>query len=143
MKRVFPFFVCAVLAACGGSDGDDRQQPQQGGPAAYTVQLSGGQPQTLPNEPLMLILANVSDSRCPAQAQCVWAGQAVLTITAAQTGVPAVDLALSLDATQPKVPAQAVYRNYTITLQSLEPSPPPAGGLALSAYKATLRVERL
>lgn len=142
MKRVLPFFVCAVLAACGGGGGDDRQQPQQG-PVAYTVQLTGGQPQTLPTEPLMLILANVSDSRCPAQAQCVWAGQAVLTVTAAQTGVPAVDLALSLDATQPKVPAQAVYRNYTITLQSLEPSLPPVGGLALSAYKATLRVERL
>jgi hypothetical protein len=142
MKRVLPFFVCAVLAACGGGGGDDRQQPQQG-PAAYTVQLTGGQPQTLPTEPLMLILANVSDSRCPAQAQCVWAGQAVLTVTAAQTGVPAVDLALSLDATQPKVPAQAVYRNYTITLQALEPGPPPNGGLPLSAYKATLRVERL
>jgi hypothetical protein len=67
----------------------------------------------------------------------------VLTVTAAQTGVPAVDLALSLDATQPKVPAQAVYRNYTVTLQSLEPSPPPAGGVSLSAYKATLRIERL
>jgi hypothetical protein len=143
MKRVLPIVLCAVLAACGGSDGADRQQPQQGGPAAYSVQLIGGQPQTLPSEPLMLIVANVSDSRCPAQAQCVWAGQAVLTVTAAQTGVPAVDLALSLDATQPKVPAQAVYRNYTITLQSLEPSPPPAGGLSLSAYKATLRIERL
>ena len=145
MKRVLPFFVCAALAACGGGGGDDRQTPQgggTGGPAAYTVQLTGGQPQTLPNEPLMLILANVSDSRCPAQAQCVWAGQAVLTVTAAQTGVPAVDLALSLDATQPKVPAQASYRNYVITLQALEPGPPPRGGLPLSAYKATLRVER-
>ena len=142
MKRVLPFFVCAALAACGGGGGDgDRQQPQQG-PAAYTVQLTGGQPQTLPNEPLMLILANVSDSRCPATAQCVWAGQAVLTVTAAQTGVPAVDLALSLDATQPKVPAQATYRNYVITLQALEPGVPPTGGLPLSAYKATLRVER-
>ena len=141
MKRVLPFFVCAALAACGGGDDGDRQQPQQG-PATYTVQLTGGQPQTLPNEPLMLILANVSDSRCPAQAQCVWAGQAVLTVTAAQTGVPAVDLALSLDATQPKVPAQATYRNYVITLQALEPGPPPSGGLPLSAYKATLRVER-
>lgn len=141
MKRALPFLMCAVLAACGGGDGDDRQQPQQG-PAAYTVQLTGGQPQTLPNEPLMLILANVSDSRCPAQAQCVWAGQAVLTVTAAQTGVPAADLALSLDATQPKVPAQATYRNYVITLQALEPGAPPTGGLPLSAYKATLRVER-
>jgi hypothetical protein len=141
MKRVLPFFVCAALAACGGGGGDDRQQAQQG-PASYTVQLTGGQPQTLPNEPLMLILANVSDSRCPATAQCVWAGQAVLTVTAAQTGVPAVDLALSLDATQPKVPAQATYRNYVITLQALEPGVPPTGGLPLSAYKATLRVER-
>ena len=56
--------------------------------------------------------------------------------------MPAVDLALSLDATQPKVPAQASYRNYVITLQALEPGAPPSGGLPLSAYKATLRVER-
>ena len=145
MKRVLPFLVCAALAACGGGGGDDRQTPQgggSGGPASYTVQLTGGQPQALPNEPLTLTLANVSDSRCPAQAQCVWAGQAVLTVTAAQTGVPAVDLALSLDATQPKVPAEATYRNYVVKLQALEPAVPPSGGLPLSAYKATLRVER-
>ena len=149
MKRVLPLFVCAALAtlaACGGGGGDDRQTPQGGGPgsgpAAYSVQLTGGQPQAVPNEPLTLTLANVSDSRCPAQAQCVWAGQAVLTVTAAQTGVPAVDLALSLDATQPKVPAEATYRNYVVKLQALEPAVPPSGGLPLSAYKATLRVER-
>jgi hypothetical protein len=51
MKPVLPFVLCAVLAACGGSDGADRQQPQQGGPAAYTVQLIGGQAQTVPSEP--------------------------------------------------------------------------------------------
>jgi hypothetical protein len=143
MKRSIPWLMCGLLAACGGGDGMDRQQPQQGNePVAYSVQLTGGQPQVLAAESLTLTLAKVDDTRCPATAQCVWAGQAVLTVNVVQAGQAAADLALSLDATQPKVPAQAAYRGYTIKLQSLEPAAPPAGGAPLSAYKATVRVER-
>lgn len=143
MKRSIPWLMCAALAACGGGDGGDRPQPQGGDPgAAYTVQLAGGVPQVLAPESLTLTLAKVDDTRCPAQAQCVWAGQAVLTVNVAQAGQAAADLALSLDATQPKVPAQASYRHYTVRLQSLEPSPPPAGGVPLADYRATVRVER-
>ena len=144
MKRSIPWLLCATLAACGGGDGD-RAQPQGGDPgagAAYTVQLAGGVPQLLAAESLTLTLAKVDDTRCPLQAQCVWAGQAVLTVNVAQPGQAAADLALSLDATQPKVPAQAAYRHYTVRLQALEPSVPPVGGVPLSAYRATVRVER-
>ena len=144
MKRAIPWLMSALLAGCGGGDSDSavgRPQPQ-GEPAAYTVQLAGGQAQTITAESLTLTLGQVADSRCPLQAQCVWAGQAVLTVNVAQSGQPAADLALSLDATDPKVPAQATYRHYTVRLQTLEPSPPPAGGLPLSAYRATVRVER-
>ena len=72
MKRALPWLMCALLAACGGGDGTERQQPQGGQPgagAAYTVQLSGGAPQVLAQESLTLTLTNVADSRCPAQAQ--------------------------------------------------------------------------
>jgi hypothetical protein len=144
MKRSILFPMCLLLAACGGGGESPRTQPQgePAGPATYTVTLTGGQPQVIGAESLTLTLAAVSDSRCPAQAVCVWAGQAVLTVRAEQAGQAAADLALSLDATDPKVPAQASYRSYTVRLQSLEPSPPPAGGVALAAYRATLRVER-
>jgi hypothetical protein len=145
MKRAIPWLMCALLAACGGGDGGDRAVPQGGDPgagAAYTVQLTGGVPQVLATESMTLTLAKVDDTRCPAQAQCVWAGQAVLTVNVAQAGQAAADLALSLDAIQPKVPAQASYRHYTVRLQALEPLLPPAGGLPLSAYRATVRVER-
>ena len=75
MKRSIPWLMCAALAACGGGDGGDRPQPQRGDPgAAYTVQLAGGVPQVLAPESLTLTLAKVDDTRCPAQAQCVWRG---------------------------------------------------------------------
>jgi len=145
MKRAIPWMMGALLAACGGGESDSaggRPQPQGEPGASYTVQLAGGQAQTIAAESLTLTLGQVADSRCPLQAQCVWAGQAVLTVKVVQAGQAAADLALSLDATEPKVPAQASYRGYTVRLQSLEPSPPPAGGLPLSAYRATVRVER-
>lgn len=144
MKRTLPWLTCLLLAACGGGSSSDAggKPPDNVFGASYTLQLAGGVPQAITAESLTLTLAAVADSRCPAQTVCVSAGQAVLTVRVAQAGQAAADLSLSLDATQPRVPAEGTYRQYTVRLQALEPSPPPVGGVALSAYRATLRVER-
>jgi hypothetical protein len=82
------------------------------------------------------------DSRCPADAQCIWAGRVVVTVEArAGAGVPET-LTLGLPGgITPDAPERQAVGAHTVQLVSLDPYPATSGGLPLP-YVATLLVER-
>ena len=87
-------------------------------------------------------LAVAEDSRCPSQAQCVWAGDgAVVLEIAPATGDAAED---TLHTNPESGPGAVVLAGYELTLLMLDPYPEIPGDIAPNAYRATLALyERL
>jgi hypothetical protein len=78
------------------------------------------------------------DSRCPADAVCVWMGDAEAVFLVNERGRPASPLSLH---TEPSRGQQARFDGWTLTLGGLEPYPYSGRPVAPSDYKATLRVD--
>jgi hypothetical protein len=80
-----------------------------------------------------------SDSRCPADALCITAGEAVLAVAVARNGRPAEPISLRTEGAG----RQAVVGDWVLSLTRLAPYP--SGGRVILAgdYKATLRVDPL
>jgi len=78
------------------------------------------------------------DSRCPADAMCVWAGDAEAVFVVVERGRPESSLSLHTDASRGQ---QATVGDWTLTLHGLEPSPYSGRPVAPSDYRATLRVD--
>jgi hypothetical protein len=78
------------------------------------------------------------DSRCPADAVCVWAGDAEAVFAVTRRGSPSTPVSLH---TEPSRGQQATVDGWTLTLSTLEPSPYSGRPVAPSDYKATLRVD--
>src|SRR5688500_731478 len=89
MKRAFPLFAALALTACATTPPPPPPLPP--GPTAALGQLAevGG---------LRLVPIDViEDSRCPAQVQCVWAGQVrVMAAVERPGGGGAVNTSLTL-----------------------------------------------
>jgi hypothetical protein len=81
----------------------------------------------------------VSDSRCPADALCITAGEAVLAVAVARNGRPAAPISLRTEGAG----RRAVIGDWALSLTRLEPYP--AGGRVILAgeYKAIFRVDPL
>jgi len=132
----------AFLAACGG--GAESATPSTGpSRGSYSVTLRSGQPVSIAQESLTLQLTAVSDSRCPIDAVCVWAGHGSVTVQVAQTGQPAETLQIGLPApADSKLPGEASYRGYRLSLQVLDPAPRAASPTPLDQYRATVQVDK-
>jgi hypothetical protein len=112
-------------------------------PASYTVSVSQGRPATLAQEQLTLSLTDVKDSRCPVGVQCVWAGHAAVTLAVGKAGAPPQPVVVGTEAPENlKLPHQATYGPYTLSLTTLEPQPTKDGGVPLPRYVATVQVTR-
>ena len=77
-----------------------------------------------------------SDSRCPMDALCVWAGDAVVKLALSQSGVGPGERELH---TQP-TGSEATYSTYSIKLQALSPYPRSDRQIRPEDYVATLTV---
>ena len=77
-----------------------------------------------------------SDSRCPMDAFCVRAGEAVIALTIGRTGE--VPVGRELDTTPAK--SSTTHLNFTITLASLAPYPRASQQIQPGDYVATLVV---
>jgi hypothetical protein len=79
-----------------------------------------------------------SDSRCPSDVQCVWAGDATVAISVMPPGDRRVERELhtQLDATE------TVVNDYTIKLRALTPSPRTDRPIRPDDYVATLIISR-
>jgi hypothetical protein len=75
------------------------------------------------------------DSRCPTGVQCVWAGNAAvsLVITSADGARSAVSLNTTLD------PRSVIFGGYEVALIQLDPNPRQGQPIPQASYLATLR----
>ena len=79
-----------------------------------------------------------NDSRCPADVQCIRAGEAFVTIS---TSVDSGEKQESTIEMGPGASAMLEVDRFTITLLELRLGPPPAGGVAQDHYELVLRIE--
>lgn len=104
--------------------------------------LKAGRVVTLDGGRLRVRLVRVaSDSRCPSDVDCVWAGNAevVLEVGGSRRGKRA--LRLNTNAS-PERPGEARYGRYTLKLTGLAPQPRSNRKIAPGQYTATLLVSK-
>jgi hypothetical protein len=103
-----------------------------------TFELRAGQTARVGSAGLLVGFRGVaSDSRCPVDVQCVWAGDAEtrIPVTVGNADWTTLTLHTGLD------PRSASFRNYKITLVDLKPAPRSTQRIDSNSYVATLRVE--
>ena len=121
-----------MLAACSSSP----TQPDRV-PAAQPFDLGVGQTATLTDDLRIRFDTVRSDSRCPIDAICVSAGEAVIALTLSLRGEAAVGR--ELETVPPK--SQITYSRFTITLSELRPYPRSDRPFQPNDYIATFVVE--
>lgn len=105
--------------------------------------LRAGRVVTLDGGGLRVRFARVgSDSRCPVDVNCVWAGNAEVLIEAGgRSWRGKTTLRLNTSAS-PERPGEGRYGRYTLKLVSLSPQPRSRGKIAPGRYTATLLVAK-
>jgi hypothetical protein len=87
---------------------------------------------------LMLAFENVvEDSRCPADVNCIWEGDAEVQL-ALVTGIELVRFNLH---TNPRFTNDTLINGTTISLKSLEPYPASSSNIEKSKYEIVLQIE--
>ena len=119
-----------VAAGCMGS-------PTNPGPVDQQLTLAPNQQAQIASGISVRFLAVTTDSRCPAAAICVWAGDAVarFEIVRSSRSAETLDLHTTLQ------PNQGQASGYTIQLIELAPYPI-ADPIPSSDYRATVRITR-
>ena len=121
-------FICAATVLAFATGGTAAADP--------VFVLAGGQQVTVRFDRVL------EDSRCPAQVDCVWAGQARIALVVESGGAPPQTVELSTfpasDATGPT----ARVGVHSVTLRSLDPYPQsPQDSPALHGYRATISID--
>ena len=135
MRRGWSIVVAGVwLAGCGSS-------PTV--PSVPTVQefvLQVGASAAVSGTGLRVRFDRVlSDSRCPADAICITAGEAVVAVAISRDGRPVEDVSLRTDGTG----SQVVVGDWALSLTKLDPYPLASRPTAPGDYKASFRVDPL
>jgi hypothetical protein len=121
-----------VLAAAGCFNDPTGPDAVAGQP----FDLKVGAVSTLPDGTRLRFERVQSDSRCPMDAFCVWAGDATVMVTLNPTRGASESRELH---TQP-TGSQISYANYTIVLKALAPYPRSSQELSADSYVATFVV---
>ena len=145
MFRMTPILLCLALAGCGGGTDSDLATTNGPGPdagATYTLSMRVGQQIVISEEALTVTFAEVTDSRCPTQVQCIWAGQGKVTLVVSQLGYPTESLAIGTPASPSALSNESSYQAFRLTLESLDPNPTIPGPVQIELYRATVLVEK-
>ena len=134
MKRCLAalFMLLAAGVVCGQTARVGRE-----------FELKAGRAVTLDGGALRVSFVRVSsDSRCPVDVECVWAGNAeVLLEVGGSRGRGKKSLRLNTNAS-PERPGEARYGRYILKLTGLAPRPRSTRKIAPGRYTATLLVTR-
>jgi hypothetical protein len=131
--RVLGLLLAALaLAGCPSSPSSMRV------PLGREFTLAPGQSVVVGEAGLRVTLGGVAgDSRCPSDVQCVWEGDATVTLEVASGSTPAASYELH---TSGRFAREAMHLAYRVTLVRLDPVPRGAAPVAPSDYRATLAV---
>ncbi len=115
MKPIlFLLLFALTLAACA---------PAASAPLAGELQIPLGQSRPLPGTDRPVEFVEVlEDSRCPADALCVWQGR-VQVLLAVTLGTEQVPVILTLGESLEGDTAQAAFPDFTLTLTAVDPYP--------------------
>lgn len=151
MKHAAMAFVLTLgLFACGASAveerlivGEEVKTMISEGPSVVSmnqpVRLAVGESVSLNNSSLSVGFEGVaSDSRCPKDVQCVWAGDAAVTMWLEEAGAERVTFELHTT-TEPK---EVTHGAYVVRLQEVEPYPESTGSIAAEDYLVTVQVSQ-
>ena len=129
MKRVF----FTVITIIGLSAAVLAYKPE-------TVTVKQGQKKSAPNGEFNIKFISVTeDSRCPVDANCVWAGNAKVSVKI--TDKNGVSKTMVMNTTMG--PQGDQYRGWAIYLTELSPAPKSGTAIKQKAYKATFSIQRL
>jgi hypothetical protein len=108
------------------------------GPLDARIELGVGRSAWIPDTSFQLrFVAVVSDTRCPANALCVWAGDALVRIDITQPARDRFSYDLHMFNSQP-----VRHADVTIALLGLSPYPYAGQAIRPEDYRATFRVAR-
>ena len=123
--------LAALSAGCAGSPSQPGEPPPR-----QSVELRAGSSATLEGGLTIAFDRVTSDSRCPMNALCVWAGDAIVAVSLSQGhGAPAAR-ELHTDART----SETSYLAYSIKLLALSPYPQTDREIRPGDYVATLQV---
>jgi hypothetical protein len=133
MRRASCHLLALALAASGCRQ--PTSQPPIDVAPDDAASLAVGQVATIRGSGTRFRIEAINDSRCPADVRCVWAGDAVVVVTASGAGATRTDtLHTGLE------PRGASYGDYRLLLVDVQPvSRSTDGG---TAKRATIRVSR-
>jgi len=131
----------SIMSACAA---DPKAPFPSSSSPPYTITLAQGNKVVISEEALTVELLAVKDSRCPSGVQCVWAGHATATIHVGKVGSPSETLVIGTRApSRMKLPYEATYGSYRLTLLGLKPANSASAPAALPVYRATVQVTKL
>ena len=103
------------------------------------ISLPAGKQKTVTRDKLKIKFVSVEDSRCPKDVDCIWAGNAKVTIkvTNRKGESQTFDLNSNLE------PKSVKFEGYEITLGSVEPYPKANAPTGPTGYTASFTVTKL
>jgi hypothetical protein len=132
MKRALSIVCVALAAACAPATEPDT------GSLEREFGVREGEQVVVDDGRLTVGFQDVTeDSRCPTDAQCVWAGEATVVLRLWEQGREPAQV--TLRTTEGK--QTGTYGAYSVALRNLDPKPR-TGGSAPETYLATLEVRR-
>jgi hypothetical protein len=132
--RIFTIVSILCAGVLGGCAGNPTQPSQL--PLGEPFELRFGASATLQGGLTIALDGVESDSRCPMDALCVWAGDAVVTVSLSQPADGRAQRELHTDARG----SAASYLAYSIKLIALAPYPRSGRQIRREDYVATLTV---
>jgi hypothetical protein len=128
--------VLMVAMLCAGCAGSSTQPSQT--PLGQPFELRSGASAMLDGGLTITFDRVASDSRCPMNALCIWAGDAVVALSISQGPGGSVSRELHTNAAE----SVTSYLAYSITLLALAPYPRTDRQISPGDYVATLTVAR-
>ena len=131
MKTLFAPLVSGLMLACALSACVPATPPASSTPIGSTetlpvkVALNLNTPVTLEGQSLRLTLLKVTDSRCPLDVRCVWAGEVGIDVEIAKLGVVYVrqPLYTLFNANAANEPKSVIAEGYTVKILEVTPYP--------------------
>jgi len=110
------------------------------------VDIRLGETVTVVGEPLTVKFEQVvEDSRCPANATCIWAGRTVIQVALRndKSDRSTLNLPAGPDAAGEEATGEGVFRKYRIRLVRLLPAPVDGSRISPDRYVATVNVRKV